>query len=1827
MDLDMDIGDDGRGRMSGDNVPVPRKIMKSKSQLDALERQYQEGKYPTEIVRQQLSQRLGLSDRQLQMWFSHRRRRDRREGILPSGDSRVNGTPTGSIRSGRGGGKQDSPPGSPRDYDEPCLDDTSISATVAAAKAAEAEAARAEEIAAAAKARALAAKLAAQEAEKAEREARAEKERRALAAAERERRMKAALALLAEPLRVDGPVLAAAFDPLPPGAFGEQHPYGTPAFATRVGLQPRRWPLVTPLIAGGRASKRPREVAWARERWLSKRAKAGPLVFPKRSPRYTPLDPSTLLRPVLLPPLEGRTRPLQRPIIVQRTLDALREQRMTLCNMREGVELGGPLALDMPPLAPPRPHKVPKPLKPVKVPGQKGRPPKSLAEKLAKLPKPPKPKEDAASKEAEAAERAQAKAQAKEAKARAASEERHARKEAERLDRFDSIKRKMEEKLARERRRDEERLQKEKAKEAERQEREARREKERAERDKLKEEQKVERDRRREEARVAADLQRAMAKKQFDDEQLESLELHRRQAEDVPERALSAPPETVTLPPFPPPAVGFRSAVDLVPWTATPDNANRFLKVWRFVTMFCGTLGAWPFSMDEFADALRWGDSRLLGELHMGLLRCVLLDVEEAKAWDAPSVPPLNSAGQLALGMWREAQERGFDLALWRKHLNAMTWPEAMRQLLLCAGYGPRKLGDDAEDAPPLDPWAPRKRPIMTGTDLPVSTAGLPGDGTERRPLPEDFDDREEMEAAREVVARLRSGAAARDAAAGAVRRIKACARQDRVYYSNSGAHEAGAAHPSMYVFVPGTIRHAVSVVLADAGAGGMHLGEIMSAIQARGLRSFSGIKNPDGLLSGVLSRDPAFVRVGPARYALMRNLNDRRGGAEIEGDAGGALGGAEGKAQAGEGACAGGEDDMAVDEVGGQGKFSLGDADGGGEDGRQGQEREGAGADTDMRDAGVADVGGHRGKGHVGGSAARSLSFVHMGEVGMSEGEGKPSDAEATVVAAAGMCGEEAAMQGGAPPPPLLRAGEDDDDGSELFFESDPEPEDIAGEEEGEDGSGSEGEAAGEAGGEGEDEGEGEWHDEWLRSLTWREYEELAPLDRLYALDALVEVAMQGGSMRTAIEDRVDVGHHLRRQLAQELAHAERALRKTKDEAAAPPPALPGTGAGEDMEGEGESLGGDALHASDGGATGDQAGSGDAHAQAGTMGGSHPSTPRSHQGAGDDAGRDMGTGAPGGVASSDPSQGTLEQPSPPGTVASSADRTGNAAASSHAARSLPPLASEAERHLQRAESLRRTEDAYGLRAEPLGLDRRFNRYFLFVAARWDPGCACDTTMGRLFMESGRTGDWSYLDTEQALDALMASLDVRGFRECALLEALQKHDESLRRGMRALAAGSGALATGTAAAALDTPGGEDAAGGVAPTPVKVEGVDTASVAGEQQGQSGDGGVLLGPATGPAPAVDMPPGAQGRGGPSSGMGAGPSLGIRGGAVAAGGGAGQDVPLRRARQQEEFTAWVKESVQPRAQRILLSGMKVERDRQGGGGAVVGPSPAAPALTLQCLWCQETVRPGRERHCRRCHATFATSELSQQQFAAHVAGCVGLVAEGAKEEGGSDMGVGVVAPGGGAAASGLLPPKLRKLKADILDLEAALPMEAVYQVWMDGSQRDEWIAGVRAAASVPPLLAALAELEATVRPEWWRHLSIARDVFGDVDAPKARRGELARSAEDGGGSPVTTPASGHAAMMFGTPTTTAAAALRLLAVDDALSYKPEERPRDSAARAAAMKGKALLAEQQAAVAAADAPYMPVWPPFPLKVARIRDFSLPSNLASPSKKIEGKA
>ncbi|KAL2650318.1 hypothetical protein R1flu_018446 [Riccia fluitans] len=46
-----------------------------------LERLYAENKYPSETVRAKLSAQLGLSEKQLQVWFTHRRHKDRKDGV------------------------------------------------------------------------------------------------------------------------------------------------------------------------------------------------------------------------------------------------------------------------------------------------------------------------------------------------------------------------------------------------------------------------------------------------------------------------------------------------------------------------------------------------------------------------------------------------------------------------------------------------------------------------------------------------------------------------------------------------------------------------------------------------------------------------------------------------------------------------------------------------------------------------------------------------------------------------------------------------------------------------------------------------------------------------------------------------------------------------------------------------------------------------------------------------------------------------------------------------------------------------------------------------------------------------------------------------------------------------------------------------------------------------------------------------------------------------------------------------------------------------------------------------------------------------------------------------------------------------------------------------------------------------------------------------------------------------------------------------------------------------------------------------------------------
>lgn len=66
-----------RRRLSPDDHNLKRR-MKTPVQLEALERVFAEDRYPAEAVRAELSTQLNLSDKQLQMWFCHRRLKDRK---------------------------------------------------------------------------------------------------------------------------------------------------------------------------------------------------------------------------------------------------------------------------------------------------------------------------------------------------------------------------------------------------------------------------------------------------------------------------------------------------------------------------------------------------------------------------------------------------------------------------------------------------------------------------------------------------------------------------------------------------------------------------------------------------------------------------------------------------------------------------------------------------------------------------------------------------------------------------------------------------------------------------------------------------------------------------------------------------------------------------------------------------------------------------------------------------------------------------------------------------------------------------------------------------------------------------------------------------------------------------------------------------------------------------------------------------------------------------------------------------------------------------------------------------------------------------------------------------------------------------------------------------------------------------------------------------------------------------------------------------------------------------------------------------------------------
>ncbi|KAD3068752.1 hypothetical protein R6Q59_017222 [Mikania micrantha] len=395
------------------------------------------------------------------------------------------------------------------------------------------------------------------------------------------------------------------------------------------------------------------------------------------------------------------------------------------------------------------------------------------------------------------------------------------------------------EKQDRERRKEEERMMRERQRQEERFQREERREIERREKFLQKESLKVERRRQKEEIRkekeaikVKAAIEKAAARKLakesmelIEDERLELLEFaasHKGLSSIV-----SLDYETLQnldsfrdlLCVFPPKSVQvrFKHPFSVHPWIDSVENVGNLLMVWRFCMTFADILGLWPFTLDEFIQALHDYDSRLLGEVHIALLKLIVRDIEDVAR--TPSGGPgtnqytvANPEGghpRIVEGayMW------GFDIHNWLKHLNPLTWPEILRQFALSAGFGPRLEKDIAKNSCLSD---------------------------------------DESKGCEDVITMLRNGSAAENAA---------------ILMQEKGAHLQ---KKSRHRMTPGTVKFAAYHVLCLEGSKGLNVLELADKIQKTGLRDLSTSKTPDASISVALSRDPIlFERIAPSTYCV----------------------------------------------------------------------------------------------------------------------------------------------------------------------------------------------------------------------------------------------------------------------------------------------------------------------------------------------------------------------------------------------------------------------------------------------------------------------------------------------------------------------------------------------------------------------------------------------------------------------------------------------------------------------------------------------------------------------------------------------------------------------------------------------------------------------------------------------------------------------------------------------------------------------------------------------------------------------------------------------
>ncbi|XP_057431114.1 homeobox-DDT domain protein RLT1-like isoform X3 [Lotus japonicus] len=398
------------------------------------------------------------------------------------------------------------------------------------------------------------------------------------------------------------------------------------------------------------------------------------------------------------------------------------------------------------------------------------------------------------------------------------------RKEMEKQDRE---RRKEEERQMRERQREEERSKREQRREVERKEKFLQKESLRAEKRRQKEELRKEKEAERRKAALEKANARRIAKESMElieDEQLELMELAA--ASKGFSSIIHIDLNTLqnlesfrdSLCVFPPTSVKLKKPFAVQPWSNSEQNVGNLLMAWRFLITFADVLELWPFTLDEFVQAFHDYDSRLLGEVHVALLKVIIKDIEDVARTPSTGLGTNQNGAANPGGGHPEIVEGayawGFDIRNWQKNLNQLTWPEIFRQLALSAGFGPQL----------------KKRSITWSY----------------------ANDKDEGRNSEDIISKLRNGSAAESAVA--------------------KMQEKGLLAPrrSRHRLTPGTVKFAAFHVLSLEGSKGLTVLELAEKIQKSGLRDLTTSKTPEASISVALTRDTKlFERIAPSTYRV----------------------------------------------------------------------------------------------------------------------------------------------------------------------------------------------------------------------------------------------------------------------------------------------------------------------------------------------------------------------------------------------------------------------------------------------------------------------------------------------------------------------------------------------------------------------------------------------------------------------------------------------------------------------------------------------------------------------------------------------------------------------------------------------------------------------------------------------------------------------------------------------------------------------------------------------------------------------------------------------